>query len=190
MPYILYSDQALTSLPRMPSFKAFLIYCIPIATLAAPAAAADKNWRVGQIVQTSSGPVKGHAAKDADQVSEYLGIPYAQPPIDDLRFQPSVRYNGTDIITASAFGHACMQPAIDLSGSRRVRERQISDLHLTEAGIALLVSYASSIPSQDEDCLTLNVWTKPQTGDDKKAVLVSSRLPVDAQHRRPLSTDA
>ena len=23
-----------------------------------------------------------------------------------------------------------------------------------------------------EDCLTLNVWTKPQTGEDKKAVLV------------------
>lgn len=26
--------------------------------------------------------------------------------------------------------------------------------------------------SQSEDCLTLNVWTKPQTGDAKKAVLV------------------
>lgn len=26
--------------------------------------------------------------------------------------------------------------------------------------------------SQSEDCLTLNVWTKPQTGDLQKAVLV------------------
>lgn len=25
---------------------------------------------------------------------------------------------------------------------------------------------------QSEDCLTLNVWTKPQVGDRKKAVLV------------------
>lgn len=24
----------------------------------------------------------------------------------------------------------------------------------------------------DEDCLTLNIWTKPQVGDSKKAVLV------------------
>lgn len=26
--------------------------------------------------------------------------------------------------------------------------------------------------SQSEDCLTLNVWTKPQAGDSKKAVMV------------------
>lgn len=24
----------------------------------------------------------------------------------------------------------------------------------------------------DEDCLTLNVWTKPQTGESKKAIMV------------------
>ena len=29
---------------------------------------------------------------------------------------------------------------------------------------------------QDEDCLYVNVWTKPQTGEEKKAAMVNSWL--------------
>ncbi|KAH8200712.1 hypothetical protein TruAng_005101 [Truncatella angustata] len=149
--------------------KSLFVQSIYIATITSLVVTANTDWRVGQIVQTSSGLIKGHAAKDADQVSEYLGIPYAQPPVDGLRFQPSVRYNGTDTIAARSFGHACMQPALSLSGTGK---RQIFGLDLTQAGLVLLTSYATSIPSQSEDCLTLNIWTKPQTGDDKKAVWI------------------
>lgn len=39
------------------------------------------SWTVGQTVQTSSGPVNGHPAGTAKQVSEYLGIPYALSPV-------------------------------------------------------------------------------------------------------------
>lgn len=35
---------------------------------------------------TSSGAVRGHAARNRTEVSEYLGIPYAQPPMGQLRF--------------------------------------------------------------------------------------------------------
>lgn len=156
-------------------FKGVLGWCVHITSITTYAYAAATDWKIGQTVQTSSGPVKGHAAKDSDEVSEYLGIPYAQPPVDDLRFQPSVRYNGTDTIAATNFGYACMQPALSLSGTGK---RQILGLHLTDAGFALLSDYATTIPTQDEDCLTLNVWTKPQTGEEKKAVLVS--MPRDA----------
>lgn len=155
----------------MVSHTTFLIQCLHIIAFTRLTDAAASDWRVGQIVQTTSGSIKGHAAADADQVSEYLGIPYAEPPIDDLRFQPSVRFNGTGIIAATDFGHACMQPFLSLSGTGK-RQGALSGLGLTEAGIALLMDYGSSIPSQDEDCLTLNIWTKPQTGDAKKAVLV------------------
>jgi hypothetical protein len=34
------------------------------------------KWTVGQTVQTSSGPVHEHKARNASAVSEYLGIPY------------------------------------------------------------------------------------------------------------------
>jgi cholinesterase len=65
--------------------------------------ARQSNWTVGQTVQTSSGPVKGHAASNATGVSEYLGIPFAQPPIGDLRFAAPVAYNGTATINGTKF---------------------------------------------------------------------------------------
>jgi hypothetical protein len=34
------------------------------------------TYSVGQTVQTTSGPVKGHSASGLSDVSEYLGIPY------------------------------------------------------------------------------------------------------------------
>ncbi|KAH7124980.1 carboxylesterase [Dactylonectria estremocensis] len=101
-------------------------------------------WTVGQSVATTSGNVIGHAAADAVEVSEYLGIPYATPPTGPLRFQPPVEFNGSSVINATDFGFACVQPG---DGGQ------------------------NSVP-QSEDCLTLNIWTKPQVGERKKAILV------------------
>jgi hypothetical protein len=61
------------------------------------------QWTVGQTVQTSSGPVQGHAASAKTAVSEYLGIPYAQPPVGDLRFAAPVKYAGTSAINGTGF---------------------------------------------------------------------------------------
>lgn len=62
------------------------------------------NWTVGQTVQTTSGPVRGHAAYDVTtEVSEYLGIPYAIPPVGDLRWTAPQRYNGSSTINGSLF---------------------------------------------------------------------------------------
>jgi len=55
-------------------------------------------------VNTTSGLVSGHASSNASaQVSEYLGIPYAEPPVGDLRFAPPVRYNGNSAINGTSF---------------------------------------------------------------------------------------
>jgi cholinesterase len=43
--------------------------------------------------------------------------------------------------------------------------------NITEVGPAVL-SVLSGNKTYNEDCLYLNVWTKPQTGESKKAVLV------------------
>lgn len=61
------------------------------------------NFTVGQIVKTSSGPIAGHAAPKAPKVSEYLGIPYAQAPIGDLRFAAPVKFAGSSLINGSVF---------------------------------------------------------------------------------------
>ena len=74
--------------------------------------ARQSNWTIGQTVQTESGPVVGHAAPNATEVSEYLGIPYAQPPIGNLRFAAPLRYSGNTTIDGSTF--VCIDSAAPL----------------------------------------------------------------------------
>lgn len=62
-----------------------------------------RPWTVGQAVNTTSGTIIGHAATNALQVSEYLGIKYAQPPVGDLRFAAPKAYRSNATYTASNF---------------------------------------------------------------------------------------
>lgn len=64
---------------------------------------AAANWTIGQTVQTSSGPVEGHPARNASEVSEYLGIPFAQAPIGDLRWAAPVKFAGNDTVNGTAY---------------------------------------------------------------------------------------
>ncbi|KAK4033356.1 Alpha/Beta hydrolase protein [Parachaetomium inaequale] len=146
-----------------------------LVALAAPLAAASAcrppKWTVGQTVQTSSGPVEGHAASVASGVSEYLGIPYAQPPVGSLRFQPPVRYSGTSKIDGKNFGPACFPSNISAYDADFPQEL-IDTYGITEVGRRILATITNPGIPVSEDCLTLNVWTKPQTGDKRKAVMV------------------
>jgi cholinesterase len=63
----------------------------------------QSNWTVGQTVQTRSGPIQGHAASNATRVSEYLGIPFAKPPIGDLRWEAPQKYSGNSTINGTSF---------------------------------------------------------------------------------------
>lgn len=63
---------------------------------------AQGNWTVGQTVQTDSGPVEGHKASNTT-VSEYLGIPFAKPPIGDLRWAAPVKYTGDTTINGTNY---------------------------------------------------------------------------------------
>lgn len=46
-------------------------------------------------VNTTNGVIVGHLSASRPSVSEFLGIPYAQPPVGDLRFAPPEPYNPT-----------------------------------------------------------------------------------------------
>jgi para-nitrobenzyl esterase len=99
------------------------------------------------VVKTDKGKVEGVYTGDR-QVRAFKGIPYAAPPIGDLRWQephPEAKWKG--VLQATGFGHRCIQTS----------------------------SYKDMIfhdPGQSEDCLTLNVWTPAKSKKDKLPVMV------------------
>ncbi|GIK07729.1 hypothetical protein Aspvir_003396 [Aspergillus viridinutans] len=155
-----------SSLPVVFGVIAGLMFSVPCDAVSPQA-----RWTVGQTVQTSSGPVQGHAAPHASNVSEYLSIPYALPPVGNLRFQSPVRYRGNTTISGETFGPACIssnQTAYD----DRLPDKLIEQYGVTRVGKKFLAEIGHPNLTFSEDCLTLNVWTKPQTGEKKKAVMI------------------
>jgi para-nitrobenzyl esterase len=97
--------------------------------LSAPLRAVDNP-----IVEAPAGALVG---RTADVTRVFLGIPYAQPPVGELRWRPPLplaKWNGQR--QAAAFGPACYQPVSKL---------------------ATVYSPPAPLP-MSEDCLTLNVW--------------------------------
>ncbi|THH17257.1 hypothetical protein EW146_g3519 [Bondarzewia mesenterica] len=96
-------------------------------------------------------------------VTRFLGIPFAQSPIGDLRFrlpQPNGPYTGTQ--TASTYGPACPQQAITLPIPAGLVQDAVDFIVNSIYGVILPAS---------EDCLTINV-IKPASAT------ANSRLPV------------
>lgn len=89
------------------------------------------------VVTISQGALAGQTGANGAEI--FKGIPYAKPPIGDLRWKPPIAaatWKGTR--DASAFGASCMQPSYPSSSI-----------------------YADKLESMSEDCLTLNVWKPP-----------------------------
>jgi para-nitrobenzyl esterase len=87
------------------------------------------------VVPTDRGPVKGF---DTPTVKEWLGIPYAAPPVGELRWrppQPHARWRSP--LDATHFANHCPQQGSSVGGA-----------------------------STNEDCLYLNVYT-PKLGNGK-----------------------
>jgi para-nitrobenzyl esterase len=120
----------------------FLLPAIVICTAAVlPAFAADR-------VKTASGILESTVAPK-DGVRAFKGIPFAQPPVGDLRWrEPQPVKNWTGARNADQFGPRCMQ-----------RTSAGSDYWFRSNGMS-------------EDCLYLNVWTPAKSGKARLPVLV------------------
>ncbi len=106
-----------------------------------PAFAADR-------VKTANGILESTAAPK-DGVRTFKGIPFAQPPVGDLRWrEPQPVRNWTGVRNADKFGPRCMQ-----------RTSPGADYWFRSDGMS-------------EDCLYLNVWTSAKSGKEKLPVLV------------------
>jgi para-nitrobenzyl esterase len=115
------------------------------ATLLATVCAGSAD--AGDRVKTANGVVEG-TGKQSSGVRMFKGIPFAQPPIGDLRWKPPQPVkNWTGVRQADKFGPRCMQHPI------------FGDMNFRSNGMS-------------EDCLYLNVWTSAKTGNQRLPVLV------------------
>ena len=102
-------------------------------------------------VRIDTGLISG--VTDSSGTTAYLGIPFAAPPVGNLRWrppQPLAPWGGT--LMADHFGASCMQNEI---GSRLPWTEEF----MTQGVIS-------------EDCLFLNVWTAVKSPREKQAVMV------------------
>lgn len=101
----------------------------------------------GPVVTIESGRIQGVAGGPASPVQIFRGIPFAAPPVGDLRWrepQPVAHWQG--VRDATQFGARCMQLPL------------FSDMMFRS-------------PAPSEDCLTLNVWTPAKLGGARRAKL-------------------
>ncbi|CAO1605838.1 hypothetical protein XANCAGTX0491_009343 [Xanthoria calcicola] len=134
-------------------------------------------------VKTSNGIIIGHEAPNASQVVEYLGIPYAQPPIGDLRFAAPVAYKGNakSVFNASEFRAHCMsKPRYYRNTDHHFRGCPVPPSsppsrpypEATKQFSNIVAAFTGSIDkNRSEDCLTLNIWSKI-TANKSKPVIV------------------
>ncbi|GJE92632.1 carotenoid ester lipase precursor [Phanerochaete sordida] len=95
--------------------------------------------------------------------NKFLGMPFAKPPVGDLRFRlpvPNDPYDGT--YNATQFGFTCAQQA-----GPPVTIPPIL-YNVTAEVAALEATLFSAMTPVDEDCLTLNVWTPANVTDGAK----------------------
>lgn len=98
------------------------------------------------VVKTDKGQVRGAFTMEG-QVRAFKGIPFAAPPVGDLRWQPpqpAASWNG--VRDATQFGDHCLQ--------------LVNAFHTFRD------------PGASEDCLTLNVWTSANAKKGSLPVMV------------------
>ncbi|MFC8797823.1 carboxylesterase/lipase family protein [Promicromonospora sp. NPDC057138] len=114
-----------------------------------------------QTVTTRQGPVTG-VRNDAGTVEIFAGVPYAQPPVGDLRWQPPRPPRPrTEVLVADRFSAAPVQ------GTSTFFTRALSQVVEMPLENTLLNPYPVS-----EDSLYLNVWRPTEPTSDKLPVLV------------------
>ncbi|KAK4541845.1 hypothetical protein LTR36_007377 [Oleoguttula mirabilis] len=101
-------------------------------------------------VNTTNGLITGHPASNISTVNEFLGIPFAQPPIGALRFAAPAPYNGSGPFVASDWGYDCPDTPNAASGYPGFT---------SQAQRVINYFSANSGTTQSEDCLSLNIWT-------------------------------
>ena len=112
-------------------------------------------------VKTKYGPIQGVLHQPADNlqpVATFLGIPFAAPPLGNLRFMPPVTVSPwKETLLADKFAPVCPQQLAELDN------RTASLSRLSAGRLAAVRRSVGFLQNQSEDCLYLNVYA-PASG--------------------------
>jgi para-nitrobenzyl esterase len=125
-------------------------------TAAGEPPAAATSTAIAEPIRLDAGLLAGGTSSSAN-VRVYRGIPFAAPPVGELRWaapQPVAEWDGTR--DASEFGNICIQPPGPTEGPQ------------ARLNIAVL----PDSPPMTEDCLYLNVWTGAAAATERRPVMV------------------
>lgn len=132
---------------------AFVAFLLAAAGSFCPLVSKSQTAKALSVARTDAGTVSG-ARNSSGDVTAFKGVPFAAPPVGDLRWkapQPVQHWDG--VKKCDAFGPSPMQPApkpfMVYTSEFLIPEKPIS-----------------------EDCLYLNVWTSAKTKTAKKPVYV------------------
>ena len=128
----------------MKRFTSLLLVAVFLLSIVAVSCAAPAPVAIEDPIKIDTGLVSGITVGD---LHVYKGIPFAAPPVGDLRWKPP-------------------QPAASWEGVKEC----------TEFGPAPMGYFSTSFPvhaaTTSEDCLYLNIWTPAKTSGDKLPVMV------------------
>lgn len=128
----------------------------PLISAYIVAAAPTNTETQGLRVDTSSGVLQGFINETAPSVRQFLGVPYAEPPVEKLRFEAPVPAKRHKLqINATAWAPSCYQA---LSSQPTVFTEEVPQF-LINGG-------------QSEDCLYLNIWAPLTESKEKLPVFV------------------
>ena len=116
-------------------------------------------------IDTAQGPVAGQVSERG--VADFRAIPYAAPPVGDLRWRPPAPApRWTETRQAMEFSPMCMQST---DGPSAILDRLVDGIGVSAAKRFLIKRIAAAQDSGEvsEDCLYLNVRTpEPSAGAD------------------------
>lgn len=119
-------------------------------------------------------------------VEGYRGIPYAQPPVNDLRFRRPVPLNGTyGDFDATQFGKACL--SVDFSSASSTTNNDNRECSLQNMGISMPqelgrgFSAIGRVVPEDENCLFINVFKPARVNEFRSLNNGTSRSDTTGQ---------
>jgi para-nitrobenzyl esterase len=115
-----------------------------LAVITLDGSACNAEVQLDHKVLISNGHVAGNP-RDGAGILSFKGIPYARPPVGNLRWRsPQPALSWSNVLNATNFGFTCWQS----------------------------VPFYPIYTPQNEDCLTVNVWTPAKTAKDALPVMV------------------